>query len=174
MNKNKILATFWLFTAAVAASTPAYSKSYSDPFDLGTLDEGLTWFSEYHRPYEWFEDEWTFSLDQTSTVAIEVKDFEYDIDLYSNNIQILGIDNLQVEFEGQVGGEYDWLMQTLAAGTYTFSVSGDVDGKLGGFYKGKVDVQPVPLPAALLLFGSSLMGLVALARKRIQSGVVSA
>ena len=156
-----------LFISALFVSVQAHSTHYQneDPFDLGTLDAGSTWFSEYHRPYEWFEDTWTFNLDQTSTVAVEIKDFDIDIDFYGLNIQLLGIDNLAVEFEGQVGGEYDWLVQTLGPGTYTFDISGDVDGWWGGFYKGKIDVQPVPLPGAAILFVSSLMSLLGFRRK---------
>jgi hypothetical protein len=54
----------------------------------------------------------------------------------------------------------------LAAGTYVLEVRGDVTGQAGGSYTGIINLQPVPLPAALplLLSGFGLLG--GLARKR--------
>jgi hypothetical protein len=54
----------------------------------------------------------------------------------------------------------------LSAGTYVLEVRGDVTGSAGGSYGGIIDLQPVPLPAALplLLSGIGLLG--GFARKR--------
>ena len=56
---------------------------------------------------------------------------------------------------------------TLAAGTYILEIRGDVTGSNGGGYSGQIDLQPVPLPAALplLLSGLGLFG--GMARKRL-------
>lgn len=164
---NKILAVAALFLSALFVSAPAYSTYFhnNDSLDLGTLDQGETWFSNYSSPYDGsFEDVWTFSLDQASRVSIEIK----DIDFGFYGFQLLNINDLTVAFEGQIGGEYDWLTETLEAGQdYTFVVSGEVDGKWGGFYKGKIDVQPVPLPASAILFISGLVGLLGLRKQFI-------
>jgi hypothetical protein len=48
----------------------------------------------------------------------------------------------------------------LAAGTYVLEVRGDVTGAAGGTYSGALNLNPVPLPAALplLLSGFGLLG----------------
>jgi hypothetical protein len=49
---------------------------------------------------------------------------------------------------------------TLAAGTYVLEIRGDVTGSDGGTYSGSLNLNPVPLPAALplLLSGFGLLG----------------
>ncbi|SEH30811.1 FxDxF family PEP-CTERM protein [Magnetospirillum fulvum] len=67
------------------------------------------------------------------------------------------------------------LIQTfanLASGTYALIVNGVVDQGNVGSYAGTVAVSPVPLPAALPLFGSALLGLGALARRRQKENAV--
>jgi hypothetical protein len=48
----------------------------------------------------------------------------------------------------------------LNAGTYVLEVAGDLTGTAGGTYTGSLDLEPVPLPAALplLLSGLGLLG----------------
>jgi hypothetical protein len=54
----------------------------------------------------------------------------------------------------------------IQSGTYMLDVAGIASGTSGGSYIGSVDLQPVPLPAALWLMLSGLGGLGALSRKR--------
>jgi hypothetical protein len=54
----------------------------------------------------------------------------------------------------------------IQAGTYMLDVAGIASGTGGGNYIGSVDLNPVPLPAALWLMLSGLGGLGALVRKR--------
>jgi hypothetical protein len=54
----------------------------------------------------------------------------------------------------------------IQSGTYMLDVAGIASGTSGGSYIGSVDLQPVPLPAALWLMLSGLGGLGALVRKR--------
>jgi hypothetical protein len=56
--------------------------------------------------------------------------------------------------------------KTLTAGTYVLEIRGEVTGASGGTYSGQLNLNPVPLPAALplLLSGLSLLG--GLVRKR--------
>ena len=53
----------------------------------------------------------------------------------------------------------------LMAGTYVIDVTGDVSGDFAGQYNVLVGTM-VPVPAAFLLFGSALMGLVAVKRRQ--------
>jgi hypothetical protein len=57
---------------------------------------------------------------------------------------------------------------SLSAGQeYAFVVQGTATGSKGGQYSGSAFVSPVPLPGAIMLFGSGLAGLgVAAARRR--------
>jgi hypothetical protein len=55
---------------------------------------------------------------------------------------------------------------TLAAGTYVLEVRGDVTGSAGGTYSGELNLNPVPLPAALPLLFSGLGLLGGMLRKR--------
>lgn len=54
----------------------------------------------------------------------------------------------------------------LNAGTYVLEVRGTVTGSAGGSYSGVLNVAPVPLPAALWLFGSAVGGMLTLRRNR--------
>ena len=58
---------------------------------------------------------------------------------------------------------------TLAAGTYVLEIRGDVNGSGGGTYSGALNLNPVPLPAALPLLFSGLGLLGGLLRKRCAS-----
>jgi hypothetical protein len=54
---------------------------------------------------------------------------------------------------------------SLAGGSYTLRVMGSVSGT-GAFYTGAIVTSPVPVPAAVWLMGSALLGLVGISRRR--------
>jgi hypothetical protein len=54
---------------------------------------------------------------------------------------------------------------TLSSGTYRLVVL-ENDPSVSGTYGGSVHINPVPIPGAVVLFGSGLMGLLALSRRR--------
>ena len=56
----------------------------------------------------------------------------------------------------------------LSGGTYVLEVRGDVTGTAGGSYAGLIDLQPVPLPAALPLVLSGMGLLGGLLRRRLR------
>ncbi len=62
---------------------------------------------------------------------------------------------------------------TLSAGTYVLEVRGNVTGTAGGGYSGVIDLQPVPVPAALPLMLSGLGLLGGLLRKRAAGQAVA-
>ncbi len=66
---------------------------------------------------------------------------------------------------GSVGNDFaELVFNDLAAGWYTLYVGGTNDASLGGFYD--INVSTVPIPAAAWLFGSALLGLVGVARRK--------
>lgn len=69
---------------------------------------------------------------------------------------------------GPVNGTVSVLENTvLSAGTYVLEIRGNVFGSAGGSYSGSLNVAPaVPVPAALVLFGSALSGLLAVRRQK--------
>lgn len=72
--------------------------------------------------------------------------------------------------EGPESGMYTVMNPTtLAAGTYVLEIRGDVSGSSGGTYSGELNLQPVPLPAALPLLFSGLGLLGGILRKRFAS-----
>jgi hypothetical protein len=67
------------------------------------------------------------------------------------------------------GSQSNLATTMLTAGTYVLEVRGDVTGQAGGSYAGLIDLQPVPLPAALPLLLSGLGLLGGLARQRFNT-----
>jgi len=62
----------------------------------------------------------------------------------------------------------------LTPGDYSIRIFGTAPADPGASYGGSLNLAPIPLPGALVLFGSGLLGLVALGRKRKQNAALSA
>lgn len=125
-----------------------------------------------------------FTTDQTHELTLHVSNFDLQSvrDLYTisgiaanpvipndPNINPLNnIDPLSVTFNGTVysfGLENDVInLGPLAAGTYTLEIQGDVPSF--GFAGALIETSAVPVPAAAWLFGSALLGLAGVGRKR--------
>lgn len=54
----------------------------------------------------------------------------------------------------------------LGAGTYVLEIRGNVVGSAGGTYSGGLNLAPVPVPASMWMFGSAVLGLAGIARRR--------
>lgn len=61
-------------------------------------------------------------------------------------------------------GGWSTTLSTIMSGTYTLNVSGQTSGAGGGVYS--VGISAVPIPAAVILFGTGLIGLIAVARRK--------
>jgi len=64
------------------------------------------------------------------------------------------------------------IVANLSSGAYSLVVSGLGSGS--GAYSGNISISPVPLPGAVLLFGSGLIGLGVAARRRKTGSAASA
>lgn len=145
----------------------------------------LAYGGAYFAPQNQFYDQYMFSI-QTNTVD--------SITSTINLGSLLGINNLQTRlYSGTVStaGQPSGLLQawstaiplsgmgnigtmavispiTLGAGNYVLEVRGDVVGTYGGIYAGLLNISPVPEIAewAMLLTGLSLVGFVAVRRRR--------
>lgn len=103
----------------------------------------------------------SFVFNDGTTLAIN----DLQMRLYStsgnNNLPVLG--NAPA---GLLAGWSNAFSTQLSAGTYVLEVRGDVTGTAGGSYTGIINLEPVPLPAALPLILSGLGLFGGLARKR--------
>lgn len=118
-------------------------------------------------------DKWYFSLPTASgvgsSVASIVLDFlplsgpEYNFSSLSFSLH--AADESWTSSLTSAGSSL--VLTSLAAGTYYVDVVGDANGSLGGAYSGIVAVSAVPLPAAAWLMLSGLLGLGAVARRRV-------
>ena len=143
----------------------------------GTLgapaDPGFTFYDDYvFTVASSTVDAASFLLNE-STLAIS----DLQMRLYSttgNTLPVLGDSpaGLQANWSNPIstdGSQSNLATTMLTAGTYVLEVRGDVTGATGGTYAGIIDLQPVPLPAALPLLLSGLGLLGGLARKRFNT-----
>jgi hypothetical protein len=141
----------------------------------GTLgapaDPGFTFYDDYiFTVANSTVDAASFLLNEGSTLAIS----DLQMRLYSttgNTLPVLGDSpaGLQANWSNPIstnGSQSNLATTMLSAGTYVLEVRGDVTGQNGGTYTGIIDLQPVPLPAALPLLLSGLGLLGGFARKR--------
>jgi len=99
-------------------------------------------------------DTWTFSLDSLSRIVVEVTALPVSTPWFSN-VTLNG--NALTQLNG--GWLYDGV---LAAGDYTIQMFGKSPNNIAGYL---LSVQ-TPIPAAVWLFGSALMGLTGISRRK--------
>jgi hypothetical protein len=141
----------------------------------GTLgapaDPGFTFYDDYvFTVANSTVDAASFVLNEGSTLAIN----DLQMRLYSttgNTLPVLGNSpaGLQANWSNPIstdGSTSNLDTTMITAGKYVLEVRGDVTGKAGGSYAGIIDLQPVPLPAALPLILSGLGLIGGLVRRR--------
>lgn len=161
IKNNKLWSSIGLFVLTIAFSASVHSASM-DPVDieLGDIAAGEFLLSQHHDAGVWFGENLIFTIDQPSTVSVSVTDIQF-----ANSSG--AVNNFLVAFGDERGVEGDVLVRTLDAGTFSFYVSSDVSDQSDIYYFASIDVQPVPLPAAAVLFVSSLFGLFGLRRRSL-------
>ncbi|MGZ5244936.1 MAG: hypothetical protein ACXWTL_08080 [Methylobacter sp.] len=129
------------------SSVPSLS-SFDGPFGTGgevrNIESGA------------FVDLWTLSVDPGESATIGFK----SLDLPVGGVDIFKIDGFTWAPLGSYG------LTNLSTGVYDFIVFGSAVGAAGGVYAG--GVSAVPLPAAVWLFGSAMLGLLSLAKRKNQ------
>lgn len=174
-----------LFLIPLAAYADVYQlQSFTDP-DLGpelSHGDSARFEAGYVGVGETFRDQYGFSLAQASKVSlsIDVDEKFYNVPGYGS-IQIAGaafdmakLDLVGLDMTGSEGIVVDsWSINTsslqavinLPAGLYDLNLFGHVIGTAAA-YAGRISVTAVPLPAAMWLFGSALMALMVVGRRR--------
>jgi len=153
--------------AAGASVTPAMATTLSDLTATNTTD----YFGSQITSTS-FTDTYTFNLDvPASNPAIIVSSSTINglktvaLSLYKGAVSPADLllagnyTNGRIDF-----GDLLTSNANLATGLYTLVVSATSKGS--GAYSGTVSVSAVPIPAAILLFGSGLLGLGAVGRRR--------
>jgi hypothetical protein len=123
-------------------------------------------------------DSYSFSIstDKILTATVTPNQLPSDSGLY------FGFSSLTLGVEKLVGSTWESLSVAnlgttgieLAAGVYQLIVTGTTSGLLGGNYTGNAGLSPVPIPGAIVLFGSGLLGLVGFARRRTSAARAAA
>ena len=172
---HKYLAVAAAVTSMVAMTSTAHASTYA----LGTIGSGIGNIVENVLTGA-FTDTFTFTLSDYSKIGAEVDNLPLNLTFNSLLTHVLNIANLAVTLEGPSGiltsapSATSLVYSNLAANTpYTLVATGIGTGTAGGTYALDYDVAPMPLPAALPLFGLALIGFVGVAkRKSFMTGAV--
>jgi len=138
--------------------------------DVGDLEFDKVYLDQENVDVGLFENAYNFTLTEDSNFSGAVTNHPF---LSSLNIDDLGMSIFSDDGAslGMTTGGAP-LEISLLAGDYSMVVSGTGTGAAGGAYTGSLEITAVPIPPAVLLLGSGILGLVAVA-KRKRSVVVS-
>ncbi|HEB70097.1 MAG TPA: hypothetical protein ENI88_10845 [Desulfobulbus sp.] len=164
---------------AQAATTLTFGGTSDNGFNLGdTISAGGAQLILHNGSSGTsFSDDWSLLIDGGSTGAVgSFSDVELDFKpFFSTNITNMSITTSSAGLAINGSGDA-WSIQAFSPGTYSFNVAGTISGGTGGSYNvGLTEtVAPVPIPPAALLFGSALIGLAGLKRKKAAKELVEA
>jgi hypothetical protein len=168
---------------AIAGASGAASASIVAPTDLGLISGTSHWGatatsnSTTHYDYKFTLASQTASgaINLTATPLRQAQGFSaVTINLYSGTLAtgtpLTSTSSLTV-YPSKALTEL-LTIPALSAGQYLVDIVGT--GKAGASFGATISVNPVPLPAALPLFGAALMGLGGLGWRRARRGTAAA
>lgn len=111
-----------------------------------------------------------FSGWDTGTTADRLLDYQNN---QNNPLNTVGLSFLHSASTTIAGGSASYNFTNLAAGDYTLFIGGNATASLGtaGKYAVTLSASPVPIPAAMWLFGSALFGWLGINRKGTLSAI---
>lgn len=110
-------------------------------------------------------DEWTFTIDEDLLTAISL-DSNDSAPFFGISDFVATSPSTDIVFTYDASDNAYSFDGLLAAGTYTIDVTGLVTGDFAGQYDVLVGTAVIPVPAAVWLFGSALLGMATTARRR--------
>lgn len=173
LGKLLAIAVAWMSVGSLAqaATTPTF------PTGITSIATGVTWVSGNSNTAEFSgtlttavtENWYTFSLSAitgdnyvTLTSTPDNRFSELTVSLFSSTGTLL--DTATTNSSGFTYLSDTW--SNLSNGTYYFAVSGLPSGDSESSYSGQLSINPVPLPGAMFLFGSGLLGMAAVGYRR--------
>lgn len=161
MKLNKIAASLAFIALSISSAAQANTV-----YSMGTLTTGFSVMTAANAFGTTFTDTFNFNITATSDVSASVA----DLTQYLYTFTVLKDNNLLMSLNGgaQVGNNISTAMLNLTAGSYSAIVTGNAVGIAGGLYSVAMTAKPsaVPVPAAVWLLGSGLLGLVGIARRK--------
>lgn len=162
---KKLLVVLGLAVAAFSFQASAATLSWDavtgtvNPIIEDTTPQSL-FGSENYLPNNYAVDaSWTFSLSSLSRIIINVSSLKV-IPTWLTTVELDGIGLAQLG--GPTVGA--WLFDgVLGAGFHTIHLVGTTNGLNSGY---QLNVE-TPIPAAVWLFGSALMGLMGISRRKL-------
>ena len=125
-----------------------------------------------------FTDNWTLIVDEgTGAADVSISFADFPFTFMGLSFEITG---MNISGNPTFAGSNDSFVFTgsLLNDTYNISVAGLASGNAGGLYSAALNATPtaapVPVPPAALLFGSALVGLAGLKRKKAAKELVEA
>lgn len=166
MKLNKIAGSLALIAGLAAASSVAQANT---TYNVGTLVPGYTTNFGINWTPAPFIDTFNFHLNAASDVSASLNDFPvslYSLSIYKDANLFLSLNGGAPIADGQSTTIYN-----LGIGNYSAVVSGNATGLSGGIYAVSMSAKPaaVPVPAAVWLLGSGLLGLAGVARRKEQA-----
>ncbi len=173
---QRVWGVLLVIVGGMAVSGTVWAGGVSCPsstvLDLGTVNVGDTQVISNSHSTECpsFRDKWRFTLDTPARVGVGIQDVMMDL----GGLGTFDIVNLKffLKFvgDGRVDGTTanggDSFLTPLASGDYKLIVKGDINGSLGGLYSGPMTIFAIPIPPAILLFATGLLGLAVISRHR--------
>jgi hypothetical protein len=160
--------------ATVTCSAGVISSAQAATYPLGTFSPGVGQIVENVGTGP-FTDFYTFDVTENSAVGGQLDNLPLSLTFNSVTQSVLNIADLTLTLEGPSGpltsalsGSSLRYANLIAGQPYTLEATGIGTGSAGGTYALAYNVSAVPIPAALLLFSSGLVGLGAFAKGRLR------
>ena len=170
MKRLHVIVLAGLLLLGLGAPTASASN-----FDLGSVSAGESksgFVANFGTGIVSFDDTISFSLLTVMTSLVgsitdlvfvpgAIDSFNFTLDLYSDLAPTTSLGT----YVDPTGTGLDFSYANLAVGDYFFRVTGDT-GSRGNVYLYKISFNAVPIPPALLLFGTALGGMAFAAYRR--------
>ncbi len=158
----------YLLAASLLALASAGAQA-ATTLSFGTSTIGLgqsTTSGQFYAP-SGFNHNWILNVSGENNFYLEFNDAEVSTTTVGNILNITGMNvNGGSALTFSNSGDRWFFQGNVADGAYSIMVSGTTAGLAGGLYTASLSAAPVPIPPAALLFGSALIGLAGLRRKK--------